>query len=245
VGITDPTLLLDLRDFNLLIALAPKREMSETQEFSPELLRKTEKRASFSGKMTGANKNLTMEDMEREVLLVRPSILPLSLSSPLLLSVLNALLPSQRFNPKFVAPMRYPTESDFSQDKVYSSSRLSAEEIPLSNEEVLLSEETPLANANGGTGTGSATETPIPTTAAVVPQTATTIPAAQASVVRKEGSSSSSSSSKRDRDREKRTPSFFSRSYIAWKNIANRGVYTPVCSLSSPQPSAVSHSCCC
>jgi hypothetical protein len=70
VGITDPTLLLDLRDFNLLIALSPKREISDPQEFSPELLRKTEKRASFSGKMTGANKNLTMEDMEREVLLV-------------------------------------------------------------------------------------------------------------------------------------------------------------------------------
>jgi hypothetical protein len=70
VGITDPTLLLDLRDFNLLIALSPKREVSDPQEFSPELLRKTEKRASFSGKMTGANKNLTMEDMEKEVLLV-------------------------------------------------------------------------------------------------------------------------------------------------------------------------------
>jgi hypothetical protein len=79
VGITDPTLLLDLRGFNLLIALSPKREISETQEFSPELLRKTEKRASFSGKMTGANKNLTMEDMEQEVLLVAPLS---SLSSP-------------------------------------------------------------------------------------------------------------------------------------------------------------------
>lgn len=72
MGITDPTLLLDLRDFNLLIALSPKRENADTQEFSPELLRKAEKRSSISGKMTGANKNLTMEDMEREALLVSP-----------------------------------------------------------------------------------------------------------------------------------------------------------------------------
>ena len=73
MGIVDPTLLLDLRDFTLMIALSPKREGAVTQEFSPELLRKTEKRSSFSGKMTGANKNLSMEDMEAESLLVSDS----------------------------------------------------------------------------------------------------------------------------------------------------------------------------
>jgi hypothetical protein len=111
--------------------------------------------------------------------------------------------------------MRYPTESDFSQDNVYSSSRLAAEEILLGNDEVMVSEETPLAN-------GATTETPIPTTAAVVPQTATTIPASQAA------KTPSSSKKRSGGDREKRTPSFFSRSYVAWKTIANRGVYTPV-----------------
>lgn len=70
MGVTDPTLLLDFREFNIMIALSPKRDVAATQEFSPELLRKTEKRSSFSGKMTGANKNLTMEDMEQEALLV-------------------------------------------------------------------------------------------------------------------------------------------------------------------------------
>ena len=38
-----------------------------------------------------------------------------------------------------------------------------------------------------------------------------------------------------------RTPSFFSRSYIAWKKVYDRGVYTPV----SARRSARRVSCCC
>lgn len=117
--------------------------------------------------------------------------------------------------------MRYPTESDFSQDNVYSSSRLAAEEMALGPDEIMISEETPLAN-------GSTSETPIPTTAAVVPQTATTIPPSK--------KETPSSKKRSGGDREKRTPSFLSRSYVAWKTIANRGIYTPVCPLDPISP---------
>lgn len=103
--------------------------------------------------------------------------------------------------------MRYPTESDFSQDKVYSSSRLAPEEIALTSEE---GDEVPIS---------SGSERPIPTTATVVPQTAT-LPQSSKKESRRRRDG--------DGDKEKRTPSFLSRSYIAWKTLANRGVYTPV-----------------
>lgn len=184
VGITDPTLLLDFRDFNIMIALSPKRDVVATQEFSPELLRKTEKRSSFSGKMTGANKNLTMEDMEQEALL--------------------------RFNPKFLAPMRFPTESELSQEKVYSTSRISVEDVPITREDL---EETPY---------GSETNRPVPTIATIVPPTATAVPSDTQASLKKE-----LSKKRPESDKDKRAPSFFSRSFIAWKNLTNRGVYTP------------------
>jgi hypothetical protein len=114
--------------------------------------------------------------------------------------------------------MRYPTESDFSQDRVYSSSRLAPEEIPLGNEDIN-EEEIPLAN-------GTESDRPIPTIAAVVPQTATSIPSNPPAPSAKKESSKKRKES--ESDKEKRTPSFFSRSYIAWRNLANRGVYTPV-----------------
>jgi hypothetical protein len=119
--------------------------------------------------------------------------------------------------------MRYPTESDFSQDRVYSSSRLAPEEIPLGNEDS--QEEIHLADGSS--------DRPIPTMAAVVPQTATSIPSnPPASVAKRESSKKRKEGS--NSDKEKRTPSFFSRSYIAWRNLANRGVFTPVSPSSDP-----------
>lgn len=103
--------------------------------------------------------------------------------------------------------MRFPTEAEQSQEKLYSTSRLSLEEIPISKEDL---EETPY---------GSSSDRPVPTTATIVPPTATSIP----STGKKELSKKRS-----ENEKDKRAPSFFSRSYIAWKNLSNRGVYTPV-----------------
>ena len=72
IGFTDPTLLLDFRDFSALLVVAPKRDIaSGPGEVSADVLRKTERRTSFSGKMSGANKKLTLEEMAEESLLVR------------------------------------------------------------------------------------------------------------------------------------------------------------------------------
>jgi hypothetical protein len=52
------------------------KEMSTTpQEFSPEQLKKAERRSSFSGKIAGANKALSMEEMLDECLMVNTHIL--------------------------------------------------------------------------------------------------------------------------------------------------------------------------
>lgn len=111
--------------------------------------------------------------------------------------------------------MRYPTESDFAQDKVYTSSRMSLEEIPIIKEET--HEETPYLTSSGS-------DKPVTTTATIVPQTATVIsPSSSSSNTKRESTKRRSES-----DREKKTPSFLSRSYTTWKNLANRGVYTPV-----------------
>ena len=40
----------------------------------------------------------------------------------------------------------------------------------------------------------------------------------------------SSEAAAKKKSKSLRTPSFFSRSYVAWKKVYDRGVYTPVCS---------------
>ncbi len=76
IGFTDPTLLLDFRDFTALVVVAPNPDLAASGpvEASADVLRKTERRTSFSGKISGANKKLSVEEMAAESLLVRHEV---------------------------------------------------------------------------------------------------------------------------------------------------------------------------
>jgi hypothetical protein len=195
VGFTDPTLLLDFRDFAALIVIAPKRESAGLPTDLPdEVLRKTERRSSFSGKMSGANKKLSLEEMADESLLVHLSLHLHSFNTLYMQLTGVAVVALQRFNPKYSSPMRFPAAGDLD-PSAYSSSRLTF--------------------ADDSVGAGRETESMAVLDQLERPTDMGDEEAAAVEVVRK-------------KNKGLRTPSFFSRSYVAWKKVYDRGVWTPV-----------------